>query len=232
MGRLMTTQQHTIADLFREVLDERKALVTYTNAETEAAVVRLRERFDRVRAAAALRREVEIAVRTLPEARSAGWLSGAQAALRVVMSEVRRSSTILTDIARDILPLTQDAWSFGAGMLATTRGEGTGVRRAESEPANGEPQLSVVLDDFGSERRVIATIRDFPHDRLPPVMLVVPDADTNGQATEVDAEIIAETGSGIEAVPRRLRYEATLQAGAYSIFFGNARAPGAGAPPG
>jgi hypothetical protein len=224
----MTSRQNTIADLFREVIDDRKKAVTYTEAETDAAVARLRERFDQVRAATALRREVEAAVQKLPEARSTGWLSGTQAALRVVLGEVRRSSTILTDIARDILPLTSDAWSFGQGMAAATRGEAAGARRADSEAAEGLPQLSVVLDDAGTERRIIATIRDFPPDRLPPVMLIVPDASANVPAAEVDAEIIA--GQGADA-SRRLRYEATLPPGGYSIFLGNARPPETGAAP-
>jgi hypothetical protein len=230
---LMTPQRNSITDLLNEVIEERKASVSYTEAETDTAVARLYERFAQVRAESALRRGVEAAVATLPPARRSGWLTGAQAALRVVLGEVRRSSQILTDAARDLLPLTPDAWNFGAGAMAATRGEAANARRAESETAPGLPPLNIVLDDAADQRRVIATISDFPADRPPPVLLIVPDAPTDAAAPaiEIDPEIIVGPARGAATPARRLRYEATLPAGAYSIFIGNARAPDGSASP-
>jgi hypothetical protein len=223
----MPGQRKTIGQLMDVVLQERAAGVDYTEAETDAAVQRLRARFAEVRAASPLRHHVTAAIASLPAERRDGWLRGTQAALRVVLSEARRGSRILGEAARDILPLRADAWEFAAADGAATRGEtgsetGTETgdrRRADSVPAENMPALQVVVDDAGAERRLIATIRDFPSERTPPVLLIVPDGSGTDTSVpiEVDAEVIAATPG------RRLRYEATLPAGGYSIFFGNAR---------
>ena len=194
--------------LLREVLDERAAEVAFTPAQTEAAVSRLRTRLDLARAQA----RVAAAIATLPAGRQAGWRDGAQAALRIVLGEARRSSRILGEAARGLMPQSSDAWSFGG--LAAARGGEQDERRIDSE-AGGLAPLSVTLDDSGAARRIIAVVRDAPADRPAPVLLIVPD--TGGGATEVAAESTAEPGGS----GRRLRYEATLPPGGYSVFLGN-----------
>ncbi len=224
----MVPRGKTLGDLVHEVLDERAAAVTFTTAETDAAARRLRERFAAMRAVAAARRHVAAAVATLPPHRRAGWLSGAQAALGIVLGEARRGSRIIAEAARDLLPRAPDAWMFEPGALAATRGGAVDARRADSDLASGMPPLSITLDDSGDLRRVIATIREFPADRPPPVLLIIADTseDDHGampDATEVAAEILPERGTDIDAARQRLRYEAVLPPGRYSIFLGNPR---------
>ena len=212
----MTSPEKTAAALLREVLDERASRVTFSERDMTSRRERLHAGFARIDEAATRRTRVRSALGALPRARQAGWAAGAQAAVQIVLGQARRTSEVLVEAARDLLPVGPGAWAFAPNALVT-RGEG-GVTRADSE---GEgPARTILVDDSGPEPGVVATIRNHPVDAPPPVLLIIPEDPDVGDAREIDPEIAPErSGDGV-----RLRYEATLPPGRYDVFFGNPRA--------
>ena len=213
--------------LIDTVLEERAESVSFSTQEVDAAAERLRAGFMRIQETAAARSRVVAALETLPGARRAGWLSGVQSALKVVLGEARRTSQVLTEAASGLLPATPDAWSFAPAVAGATRSLAGEAMRADSvDPASGVT-ASVIVDDAGPERRVLARIENYPADRAPVVLLVVA-ADEQGAAAsvrEVDPEVGTDGADEAGRPRHQLRYEAVLPAGPYFVFFGNPREP-------
>jgi chemotaxis response regulator CheB len=233
----MASQPKRLSELIREVLDERAQAVTFSAEHIEAKTAQLRQRLGAMQESAAARRRIAQAVAALPAERRQGWLEGVQAALKVVFGEAARSSRILVDAARDFLPFDPGGWRFTSGtaldgqVFAQFRPEDyseTAIpsapeddrARAESIPRAGASPVTVIAEDTGGARRVLATIRDFPADQPAPVLLIIEDTADNDRplTVEVDPQSAPMPG-GL----RCLTYEAALPPGAYLVFLGNPR---------
>jgi hypothetical protein len=231
----MASQPKRLSQLIREVLDERAQVVTFSPEHIEAKTAQLRGRLRQVQDSVAARRRIAWAVGLLPPERRQGWLQGAQAALKVVLGEASRTSRILVDAARDLLPADPGGWRFASGRLLADRvyaqfrsennldaptastPDDDGVR---AESISGASRVTVIADDTGGVRRVLATIYDFPADQPAPVLLIIQET------AESDRPLIMEVDP--ESAPmardcRSLFYEAALPPGAYHVFLGNPR---------
>jgi hypothetical protein len=226
----MVSRPSTLAELIDAVLDERERAVTFSADEIDAQARLLRQNLDQLRAALPARRSVLAALGALPAERRKGWLEGVQSAVKVVAGEAKRSSRILVDAARDLLPAAPFSWSFtAAGLpgamkpafeLMSASVEGPQVTSVEQ---GGAIARSVAVDDSGSEPRILASIDNFPVGERAPVLLIVEDAPAAREplVVELDAEVSAEPGPDAKGL--RLTYAAALPAGAYYVFFGNPR---------
>lgn len=216
-----------LTTLIDTVLEERAESVSFSTQEIDAAAERLRAGFMRIQEAATARGRVVAALETLPGSRRAGWFSGVQSALKIVLGEARRTSYILTEAAGELLPAASGTWSFAPAMAAATRSAAGEAMRADSvDPASGVT-ASVIVDDAGPERRLLARLENYPADRAPVVLLVIA-ADEQGavaSAREVDPEVGADHADAGGRLRHQLRYEAVLPAGPYFVFFGNPREP-------
>jgi hypothetical protein len=213
--------------LINTVLEERAESVSFSTQEIDAAAERLRAGFMRIQGKAAARSRVVAALETLPAPRRAGWLFGVQSALKVVLGEARRTSQVLTDAASGLLPAAPDAWNFAPAIVEVTRSPAGDAMRADSVDPESGVTASVIVDDAGPERRVLARLENYPADRAPVVLLVIA-ADEQGAVAsvrEVDPEVGADRADEVGRPRRQLRYEAVLPAGSYFIFFGNPREP-------
>ena len=112
----MASQPKPLSELIREMLDERAQAVTFSPEHIEAKTAQLRQRLSAVQESTAARRQIAQAVATLPPERRPGWLEGVQAALKVVLGEAARSSRVLIDTARDLLPVDPAGWRFASGV--------------------------------------------------------------------------------------------------------------------
>lgn len=213
----MTRARPDLTPLAESILRERGDRVSFTADEIEAQVAQLRAGFERIRIAAPERRRVAALLGRLPAERVAGWLDGVKGAVKVVVGEARRSSHILAEAARGLLPSEPDSWFFAPVAAGVTRGDVV-TTRVESQ-SEGVTR-SILVDDGGLERRVMATIRGFPAGEARPVLLIAASEATADLVLEVDAEVISES-DGLGA--HTLRYEAFLPPGTYDIFFGNPR---------
>jgi hypothetical protein len=223
------------AGLIETVLAERAQAVTFSAGEIEAQVTKLRARVDRLRAAMPARRQVAAALESLPAERRQGWLEGVQSAVKIVLGKAGRSSRILADAARDLLPSAPGSWEFPAAaaaafeLMAAPPDEGKEAAKVESLDETTAMSRSLAIEDEAAAPRLFATIRNFPADSPPPVLLIVEEAGEAGGALvieidpEIDPEIAAEAGGADGHPRRRLRYEALLPRGAYYAFFGNPR---------
>jgi hypothetical protein len=213
--------------LINTVLEERAESVSFSTQEIDTAAERLRAGFTRIQKKAAARSRVVAALETLPVQRRAGWRSGVQSALKVVLGEARRTSQVLTEAAGGLLPAASGAWSFAPAMAAATRSAAGGAMRADSVDHASGVTASVIVDDAGPERRVLARLENYPADRAPVVLLVIAADDQGAAASarEVDPEVGADRADEAGRQRRQLRYEAVLPAGPYFIFFGNPREP-------
>jgi hypothetical protein len=237
----MASRPSDFAGLIETVLAERAQAVTFSAGEIEAQVTQLRARVDRLRAAMPARRQVAAALESLPAERRQGWLEGAQSAVKIVLGEAGRSSRILADAARELLPSAPGSWEFPAPsaaaggfrpefeLMAAPPDEGKQAAKVESLDETTSMSRSLAIEDEAAEPRLFATIRNFPADSPPPVLLIVEEAGEAGGALvieidpEIDPEIAAEAGGADGDPRRRLRYEALLPRGAYYAFFGNPR---------
>ncbi|MBV8092500.1 MAG: hypothetical protein JO110_04555 [Acetobacteraceae bacterium] len=233
----MASQPKRLSELISEVLEERAQAVTFSPEHIEAKTAQLRRRLRAVQQTATARRRIVQAVAILPPERRRGWLEGVQAALKVVIGEAARGSRVLADAARDLLPVDPAGWTFGSGTalggqvsaqfrpednseMAAPSAPEDDRARAESIPRASAPPVTVIADDTGGARRVLATIRDFPADRPAPVLLIIEDTADNDRplTVEVDPQSAPMPG-GL----RSLTYEAALPPGAYLVFLGNPR---------
>jgi hypothetical protein len=223
----MPLNRAQLGALLDEAVEERAPSVSFTPEEIDAKAAALRARFARITEAAEARRRLARALEAgLAPERRAGWASsGALAALRVVLSRARRSSRILTEAAREFLPRAPGAWDFVGAEAAAARGATTEASRADAGTDPGGPAVTVIADDTGAERRILATVRRFPAGRPAPVLLVVegPAGGAAPRVLEVDAEELPEPDPAAAAGLRRLRYEVTLPPGEYDVFLGNPR---------
>ena len=233
----MASQPKRLSELISEVLEERAQAVTFSPEHIEVKTAQLRQRLRAVQESTAARRRIARAVAVLPPERRRGWLEGVQAALKVVLGEAARSSRVLADAARDLLPVDPGGWSFASGaalggqVSAQFRPEDGSETappfapeddraRAESIPRAGASPVTVIAEDTGGAPRVLTTIRDFPADRPAPVLLIIEDAADNDRplTVEVDPQSAPMPG-GL----RCLTYEAALPPGTYLVFLGNPR---------
>ncbi|MBR1208892.1 MULTISPECIES: hypothetical protein [unclassified Bradyrhizobium] len=213
--------------LINTVLQERAEAISFSNQEIDAAAERLRAGLTRIQEKAAARNRVVAALENLPNLRRAGWLSNVQSALQVVLGEARRTSQVLTEAASGLLPAAPDAWNFAPTIAGATRSLAGDAMRADStDPVSGIT-ASVIVDDAGPERRVLARLENYPADRAPVVMLVIAADDQRAVASvrEIDPEVGTDRADEAGRLRRQLRYEAVLPAGSYFIFFGNPREP-------
>lgn len=217
----MVSRPSDLAPLIDTVLQERAEAVSFSDQEIAAQAARLRAGFAQIRDGIAARRRVIDAIESLPASRRAGWLEGVQSALKIVLSEARRTSRVLVDAASDLLPAASDKWVFAPATMATTRSGESVATRAESVDPASTVSRTVIVDDAAAEPRVLAIVSNYPAEATPPVLLVVAEDSDKGGSTafEIDPEIGADRDTG----RRRLRYEATLPPGAYYLFFGNPR---------
>ncbi len=119
----MTRARPDLAPLAENILRERGDRVSFTADEIEAQVAQLRAGFERIRIAAPERRRVAALLGRLPAERVAGWLDGVKGAVKVVVGEARRSSHILAEAARGLLPSEPDSWFFAPVAAGVTRGD-------------------------------------------------------------------------------------------------------------
>jgi hypothetical protein len=222
----MVFRPPNIASLIDAVLEERAEAISFSPEHIDAQAKRLRAGFARIRENALARRRIVDVIERLPASRRAGWLEGVQSAFKVVLGEARRTSRILVDAANGLLPAAPDAWTFAPAMVAATRSGEAAATKAESVDDVSAISRTVIVDDAGPERRVLATITNYPADSAPPVLLVVAEDGEQGMARviEVDPEIEPDLPDVAGKLRRRLRYEAVLPSGAYYVFFGNPRA--------
>jgi hypothetical protein len=224
----MASRPSKFADLIESVLEERARAVTFTADEIEAEMAKLRAGVERLRAAQPARRSIASAIASLPAERRQGWLEGVQSAVKLVLGEAARSSRILVDAARDLLPAASGSWAFAPAMSAGGPAfelMAATAASVESLDEAAKMSRSLVIDDAAAKPRLSATIRNFPADQPPPVLLIVEErGDASGGRTfEVDPQVTAE---GSDEQGRYLRYEAVLPSGVYYAFFGNPRNPG------
>src|SRR5437588_3289961 len=118
----MAPKPPDLSSLIDLVLQERAQAVAFTREEIDAEAQKLRVRFDRIRENIVSRKRIATALEQLPPTRRAGWLEGVQAAVKVVLGEVRRSSQILVEAANGLLPPTTEAWAFMPAATGATRG--------------------------------------------------------------------------------------------------------------
>ena len=233
----MASQPKRLSELIREVLDERAQAVTFSPEHIEAKTVQLRQRLRAVQESTAARRRITQAVAVLPPERRRGWLEGVQAALKVVLGEAARSSRVLADAAWDLLPVDPGGWRFASGAALgdrvyaqfrpedhsekpTTSTPEDDQARAESIPRSGTASVTVIADDAGGARRVLATIRDYPADQPAPVLLIIEDTAEKDRPLTVEVDPQSQPMAGGR---RCLSYEAALPPGAYLLFLGNPR---------
>jgi hypothetical protein len=219
----MVSKHPDLASLIDTVLEERAQAVSFSAQEIDAQAAKLRQGLTHIRESVAARRRVAEALERLPAKRRSGWLEGVQSAVKVVLGEVRRSSRVLADAANGLLPAASDGWAFAPVVAGVTRGEEADATRVESADAASGIRGSVIVDDTGPERRVLARLEDYPADRAPPVLLIVGADQQSAAVIEVDAEIGADRPDPAGRPRRPLRYEAVLPPGTYYVFFGNAR---------
>jgi hypothetical protein len=229
----MASRPSNFAELIEAVLEERAERVSFSTDEIEAEHAKFRARADRLLAAQAAKQRVADAIESLPAGRRQGWLEGVQSAVKLVLGEAARSSRILTDAARDLLPAAPGNWAFAPASAGGLRPAfelmaapaSLEAARAESLDEAASVARSLVIDDRAGKPMLSATIRNFPSDKLPPVLLIVAERGdaAGGQTLEVDPQITIE---GSDEQGRYLRYEAVLPSGAYYAFFGNPRIPG------
>jgi hypothetical protein len=217
----MPKRKPDLAAIIEEVLDEKASHIVFSNDEVERGVEELRAAFAQVDEVAVARRRIAAAMESLPTERRQGWLAGAQSAMKVVLGEARKSSRLLLEAAQGLLPAEPDAWSFAPIVVEATRGEAAPTKLESVDAASGMTR-TVLVDDAGDVSRVLATIRNFPAQSLPPVLLIVEEQEGRGVTNimEVDPEVIGKSSAGDTL---NLRYEAELPAGAYFAFFGNPR---------
>ena len=225
------------AALIDSVLEERAQAADFSADEIEAEVVKLRAGIAAARAAAPARRHVRAAIGSLPAHRRQGWLEGVQSAVKLVLGEGGRTSSILVEAARDLLPAAAGAWAF---LPATPMARGGGRQAAfelmaaipdestaEAESIDEKAAISrvIIVEDAAPEPRLHATIRNFPSDEPPPVLLIVEEKNgaQDAQAAEIDPDITAVRLAEDGQLRRDLRYEAVLRRGAHYAFFGNPR---------
>jgi hypothetical protein len=210
-----------LAVLLEEVLDEKASRVAFSTEQIEAGVVGLRAAFARVDQVAAARRLIANAMESLPAERRQGWLAGAQSAMKVVLGEAKRSSRLLVEAAQGLLPAQSDSWSFAPIGVNATRGDAAPMRLESVDAAAGVTR-TVLVDDADDASRVLATIRNFPVQSSPPVLLIVEEREGRGvtRIMEIDPEVTSKSNTG-ETL--NLRYETELPAGSYFAFFGNPR---------
>jgi hypothetical protein len=219
----MVSRPPDLASLIDAVLEERAGAVSFSQGEIDLEAGRLRAGFARIQENVAVRQRVVAAIEGLPAGRRAGWLEGVQSAVKVVLGEARRTSRILVDAARGLLPPASNGWAFAPAAVATTRSGETVATRADSVDATSAISRRVIVDDAAAEPRVLATINNYPADAAPPMLLIV--AEDGNRAVEVDPEVETDRADGAGTPRRRLRYEAVLPSGAYYLFFGNPRDP-------
>jgi hypothetical protein len=224
----MVSRPSELASLIDAILGEQGEAVSFSPREIDAEAAKLCAGFARIRENVASRQRVAEAIESLPASRRAGWLEGVQSAFKVVLGEARRTSRILVDVASDLLPPASDRWAFAPATVAATRSGEAAATRVESLDEASAISRTVIVDDAAAERRVLATISNYPADLALPVMLIVAEDGDRGtnRVVEVDPEIGADHPDGAGKVRRRLRYEAVLPSGGYYLFFGNPRDPG------
>ncbi|HVJ52647.1 MAG TPA: hypothetical protein VM689_09310 [Aliidongia sp.] len=193
----MATPDKTVEELLYEALEARAEPAAYTAAALDAKADRLLGRYARMRAADAARKR----------------LRHIAAALRIVVGAVPNSSRILADAV-----LGPEPWQFAADAAGAVRGAGEAARIDAVLPAGAT--ASIIVDDLGDERRILATIRNFPAAAPPPLMLLVDD-----QSAEAAIEIAPDSAPG-PAGTVTLRYEALVPPGEFSAYWGD---PGASA---
>lgn len=210
-----------IVGLLDEIIKERIERLDLSDERTEVELIRLRHRFAQVHAEGArvAAAQVRRAIGQLPAERRAGWLEGVLAGVRIVLSEAGKSSKILLDPTRDVLPQNAGGWDYGYRTAELNRSDGepdTSIA-VSLAPDGASPSLIRVDDDEGY-RRVEAEIRDFPADQAPPVLLVTGIDENEVFVREVDAQIFSAKGN-----LRDLLYETYLPVGSYRVFLGNPR---------
>jgi hypothetical protein len=217
----MPKRKPDLAALIEEVHDERASQVAFSAEQIEAGVAELRAAFSRVDQVATARRQIATAMESLPAERRQGWLAGVQSAIKVVLGKASKSSRLVLEAAQGLLPTQADAWSFAPIGAEATRGDVAPTRLESADAASGVTR-TVLVDDGGDASRVLATIRNFPAQSSPPVLLIVEEQEGRGvtRVMEIDPEITGRSSTG-ETL--NLRYEAELPAGAYFAFFGNPR---------
>jgi len=185
----------------------------------EQQVAALRARFAAEDAAMSAKARVAAALQRLPADRRTGWLAGAEAALSVALSELRRGSRLLLEAGRELLPVVPAGWDLVPAGAGTVRGAAVGSVVAVGQDG---ATLRLIADDAGTERRILVTLAGVDAAMPVPVLLVIGD-DPAVEPLECDPEIeTAPSGA------RTLRYEAVLPPGLYHVFLGNSRASAAG----
>ncbi len=100
------------------------------------------------------------------------WQQKIAAALRVTVTAGERSRIAVGQALEHLLATPMD-WRFAAESVAV-RGETAvndpGWSETRNEPS--EPQLTVTVDDQGSERTLIATLTNLPAAGTPPLLLI------------------------------------------------------------
>ena len=207
-GVNLSERQKRPSELIEEVLDERAQSISLSPDEIEAGVVRLHRQFLQVREQIATRRESDQAQQPMqPETgrrrlryeailRPGTYrLSIGDLKFKVVLGEMRRTSRIVIDAARDLLSPGGGEWGIGpAAGLATRDGIEDHPFRVEIAQKAGPASGTVIADDTGDQSRVLVVIRGFPADTPVPVIELGEESlETESvQVTQVNPEISLE----------------------------------------
>ncbi len=202
----MAGQEKTVEELLYEALEARSPPVHITAAALDAKADRLTRRYAEMRLAAALKQRVASAVALLDPARRGGWADRLAATLRVVVGAAPSSSTIEVG--------GSELWRFADSAAGAVRGAAAEARLDAVLP--GAATATIIVDDLGETRRILATIRKFPNAEPTPVMLLI---GADGAPVEIDAEAAPDRSGDTQT----LRYEALVPPGEFSVCWGNPR---------